>query len=217
MGSNSVAMGSIAYATGTSSMALGSAPEATGTYAVSIGRACGASGTGDGAFAIGFFNSATGDRVGSNTTASGVLSTSLGHSSRAIGNYSTALGEDTYAPYYAHTDSHGHSQCYAPVNANGTTFVNTDLLFILGNGTALNFENNVLVILKNGQTAINTTDTGGYVAPRAAFDVNSTSAMIVPVGNTVQRPNTPVPGMIRFNTTLGKFEGYDGAAWVTLH
>jgi hypothetical protein len=32
-------------------------------------------------------------------------------------------------------------------------------------------------------------------------------------GTTVQRPASPVLGMIRFNTTINSFEGYDGTTW----
>lgn len=38
----------------------------------------------------------------------------------------------------------------------------------------------------------------------------------VPTGTTLQRPNTPATGMIRFNTTAGCFEGYTGTSWVNL-
>ena len=47
--------------------------------------------------------------------------------------------------------------------------------------------------------------------------INSTGAITVPVGNTAQRPSTPVQGMIRFNTDTKKFEGYDGTTWQDLN
>lgn len=37
-----------------------------------------------------------------------------------------------------------------------------------------------------------------------------------PTGTTLQRPETPATGMIRFNTTANCFEGYTGSAWVNL-
>lgn len=42
--------------------------------------------------------------------------------------------------------------------------------------------------------------------------VDSTGAVEMPVGSTAQRP-TPVTGMLRFNSTEGSFEGYDGSEW----
>lgn len=41
----------------------------------------------------------------------------------------------------------------------------------------------------------------------------STGAVILPVGTTAQRPTNSIPGMIRFNSELGEFEGYNGTAW----
>jgi hypothetical protein len=53
----------------------------------------------------------------------------------------------------------------------------------------------------------------------AKLVINSTDAMIVPKGTSAQRPGnagyTDVAGMIRFNTTNGDLEYYDGAAWKT--
>lgn len=40
-----------------------------------------------------------------------------------------------------------------------------------------------------------------------------TGSAITPTGTTAQRDSTPVAGYFRFNTTLGKFEGYTGSAW----
>lgn len=40
--------------------------------------------------------------------------------------------------------------------------------------------------------------------------------LIVPTGNTLQRPSDPQVGEIRFNTEIAKLEGYDGENWVNL-
>lgn len=45
---------------------------------------------------------------------------------------------------------------------------------------------------------------------------SSTGAIIIPVGTTGQRPASAVVGMMRFNTTLSTFEGYNGVSWVDL-
>jgi len=47
-------------------------------------------------------------------------------------------------------------------------------------------------------------------------NINSTQSIKVPVGTTGERPGTPVAGMIRFNTSLTRYEGYDGTNWVRL-
>lgn len=48
-----------------------------------------------------------------------------------------------------------------------------------------------------------------------AGDVNMTGTgyLDLPVGTTAQRPGSPSSGMIRFNTSLGQFEGHNGTAW----
>ena len=49
-----------------------------------------------------------------------------------------------------------------------------------------------------------------------SVDFNSVGAITVPNGATVQRPLTPDEGMLRFNSTDGRFEGYDGTNWAGL-
>ena len=77
---------------------------------------------------------------------------------------------------------------------------------------------NVDNIRLDGNT-ISTTDTNGNltIAPNGTGEVilNATSAITIPVGTTAQRP-TNSTGQIRFNTTDGRFEGYDGNAWAGL-
>jgi len=41
----------------------------------------------------------------------------------------------------------------------------------------------------------------------------STGAAVINVGTTSERPATPQTGMIRYNSTISKYEGYAGAAW----
>jgi hypothetical protein len=43
--------------------------------------------------------------------------------------------------------------------------------------------------------------------------------MKIQTGTTASRPASPVPGMIRFNTTTEKFEGYVNSitGWVDFH
>ena len=47
-------------------------------------------------------------------------------------------------------------------------------------------------------------------------DVNGTGAVVLPVGNTAQRP-TATAGQIRFNSQIGRFEGYNGTNWIQLN
>jgi hypothetical protein len=56
----------------------------------------------------------------------------------------------------------------------------------------------------------------GTTSPAATLDVTGIDAIIIPVGTTAQRPGTPETGMMRFNSTTTRFEGYNGSAWVPI-
>ena len=45
---------------------------------------------------------------------------------------------------------------------------------------------------------------------------SATGSVVLPNGTTAQEPATPLSGMIRFNTTTGSFEGYNGIYWGSL-
>lgn len=62
-------------------------------------------------------------------------------------------------------------------------------------------------------------DSDGIVSLRPRDDKNiemqSERALLVPAGTSSKRP-IPQPGLVRFNTTAGAFEGYNGLAWSSL-
>ena len=45
---------------------------------------------------------------------------------------------------------------------------------------------------------------------------SATSGLVLPAGNTAQRPSPAATGTIRWNTGLGRAEVYDGAGWEDL-
>lgn len=47
-------------------------------------------------------------------------------------------------------------------------------------------------------------------------DFTGTGYIDIPAGTTAQRPGSASSGMIRFNTTLGQYEGYNGTAWSSI-
>ena len=49
----------------------------------------------------------------------------------------------------------------------------------------------------------------------ALVSFNSTNSILIPVGNTSQRPGTPVTGMMRFNTSTDSLEFYDADSWTS--
>jgi hypothetical protein len=46
--------------------------------------------------------------------------------------------------------------------------------------------------------------------------LGGTASLTLPIGATGSRPAVPVNGMIRYNSTTARFEGYQNGAWVTL-
>ena len=53
-------------------------------------------------------------------------------------------------------------------------------------------------------------------APTAGPTFTGTDGIVIPSGTTAQRPVSPATGTMRFNTTDGRFEGYNGTAWVPI-
>lgn len=77
--------------------------------------------------------------------------------------------------------------------------------------------------IPRGDTGSNATVTAGTGIAVTDGQVSLTTALYTPtshtqlaVGTTAQRPGSPVAGMMRFNTTLTRFEGYDGTNWVMM-
>jgi len=62
-----------------------------------------------------------------------------------------------------------------------------------------------MATIVDGTAGVNIPSTG-YVGTAA------TGALIMPAGTTGQRP-TAVTGMVRYNSTLGSAEYYNGSAW----
>ncbi len=56
--------------------------------------------------------------------------------------------------------------------------------------------------------------TGGTMSGAIAF--SNTDYTYLPGGTTAQRPGSPAAGMIRYNTDLVAFEGYNGTAWAPI-
>lgn len=105
--------------------------------------------------------------------------------------------------------------------------INAKLISIASDGNVEIDAAGDVSITGNGVTNIHNdgADVSGYldVTGAANFDdyvsVNSTSYLKAPVGTTAQRdPSifTPTTGMIRYNSTTGKFEGYTGT-WRDFH
>jgi hypothetical protein len=56
-------------------------------------------------------------------------------------------------------------------------------------------------------------DAGYLTSTTGVTKTSSTGAGLLPSGTTAQRDGSPASGYLRFNSTEGEFEGYNGSAW----
>ena len=88
-------------------------------------------------------------------------------------------------------------------NAANSAYVNVSA--VGGIGTA-----NLGLALAASPTFTGTATFGGNIL------MSGTGTLDLPVGTTAERPGTPNNGLIRYNTTLTRYEGYSGSAWGSL-
>lgn len=79
----------------------------------------------------------------------------------------------------------------------------------------LDMNSNKIKNLATGTLAGDAVNWAQFTTPTFTGNVTVTSVGFVklPVGTTAERSGTPVDGMIRYNSTLGRYEGYSGSAW----
>lgn len=147
----SAAFGAGTTASGTESTAMGSSTRASGDTSTAMGLFTEASG--NQCTAMGDSSRARGSRstaMGSSTTADGATSTAMGSSTTASGTVSTAMGLQTTAQAYASL-ALGR---YNTLAGNLTSWVSTDPVLVVGNGTSTSSPSNALTLLKDGSMTI---------------------------------------------------------------
>lgn len=75
--------------------------------------------------------------------------------------------------------------------------------------------NTIIARGTNGDFTAGTANLAG-LSYTANIDTTSTGYLELPVGTTAQRPGSAATGMVRFNTSTGQFEGYNGSAWSSI-
>jgi hypothetical protein len=85
------------------------------------------------------------------------------------------------------------------LRANGTGFIILEEFNVNANVISSNSSSNVVLQPGSGKVV----------------SISSNQSLIIPVGNTGDRP-TAESGMIRFNSQMGRYEGYDGVNWIKL-
>jgi hypothetical protein len=77
----------------------------------------------------------------------------------------------------------------------------------IGTAGNLTFSNTTIsTSLANGNITLAATGT-------QLVTISGTLGLIIPAGNTAQRPSPAVQGTVRFNTDIGRLEVYDGSEW----
>jgi len=191
------------------------------TVSFRVGEAFGdewdASNVGDYSFATGVETKASGlvsTAMGTETVASGVASTAIGAVTTASGDNSTAMGDATIASGNSSmaaglfTTAKSFSEIalgtfntdYTPTSTSAWSA--TDRVFVVGNGQSSGALSDAMVILKNGNTTM--------PSVTGSFTPN--------VLTTTQRNAlTATAGMMIYNSTTNKHQGYDGTSWNDLY
>jgi len=183
------------------------------------------------------------DRVRVTTASTGTGTITLGSAVNAFQDFSV-IG-DGNTTYYTIVDSTAGSWevGIGTYTASGTTLSRDTILESSGGGTAVNFGAGIKDVfvtypaekavyfdasdavnidnLKFDANTISTTNANGnltFTPNGTGYGVFSgTQAVLLPKGNnTTERPGTPVSGMLRYNTTINEFEGYNGTAWASV-
>jgi hypothetical protein len=96
---------------------------------------------------------------------------------------------------------------YANSDAVTKLYVDTQIgnIGTLGNLTIAN--TTISTTLANGNITL--TSTGNQLV-----QISGTAGVVVPSGNTDQRPGSPITGTLRVNTALSQIEAWDGLAWI---
>lgn len=150
-GDYATALGFVTTA-GNYSTAMGKSTEATAAGSTSMGESTKAYGLNSTAMGIG--SNASGKSstaMGNYTFANGAFSTAMGGATTATGTSSTVMGSFNTARAYSSTTIGIYNDSVA--TSSPTAWINSDPLFIIGNGT-FSTRSNAMVILKNGNVAI---------------------------------------------------------------
>lgn len=98
--------------------------------------------------------------------------------------------------------------------SNGDTFVANGARYTYiaaKNAWIKSATQNIANLVGNSLTVTGNISGGNVTASSATF--SGTGAVKITAGTTAQRPASPATGMLRYNSDLTSFEGYNGAAW----
>lgn len=213
-GTDSYAIGRFASTGGIESYAFGRSSEAVGTDSYAFGRSAVAlasnayafgedsNSSGANSYAFGFNASASGNNsyaigessnaLGNNSTAIGTNSSAIGINSLSInggiasGTNSVALTENSISRSYFNTAVGRYNVGFF---GNTTSWVETDPLFEIGNGTDNANRSNAITVLKNGKVGIGDATPDGYLEVLANNSFTQPNINVVDEGSSGARIN----------------------------
>ena len=185
---SSTALGAFSTASNTNSVAMGFLTVSSGLASVALGIAANASG--ENSLSMGVWSTSSGNNsiaLGDNSSSSGSDAVAIGAYATASGTSSICLGNGLSSGSYSYSSGIGTtSQAYGSfvtgrynvVSGTTTSWVDTEPLFVIGNGTNSSTRANAVTVLKNGNFGIGTTAPGShrlYVASSATGAGGSTA------------------------------------------
>lgn len=185
-------------ATAAANTATTQATNASGSATAAAGSATTASTS-----ATSAINSAT-SAATSNTNAGASASSAANSASNAATSATSSAGSATTATTQATTATTQATNASASATAAATSATSASTSATSASTSATAASGSATAAAASAASI----DIATYVRRDSA-----TGAATVPAGTTAQRPGTVAVGQFRFNSTLGKFEGYNGAAW----
>jgi hypothetical protein len=192
-----------------SGASLTSIPNSATTAASANGASTIVARDSNGSFAanVGTFVSISGAVSGNGANLTNINASNI--SSGTIANARTTAATANGASTIVLRDSNGSFAGNVVTGVTGT---------FSGNVSALNISTANVTATGNvsaNNVTITTTLTGNNANLSGTVRMTSTGAVLVPAGTTAERP-TAATGLFRFNSSLTRFEGYNGASWGTL-
>ena len=157
------------------------------------------------------------DRVKETTTTTGTGAITLAGAANNFVTFSSVLSNSD-TTYYAIVDetNNDFEVGLGTFSSGGNSLTRTTILSSSNSGSVVDLQAGTKEVFVNYPADKSVfLDASGDANFAGAVNVNSTSAIKVPVGTTAQRP-TPAQGQIRYNTTTSGFEGYNGSAWASV-
>ncbi|MBI2234591.1 MAG: hypothetical protein HYU57_06355 [Micavibrio aeruginosavorus] len=225
IGAYSVATGNDTIANGNYSTAMGYGSNASGNYSTAMGDETIASGLYS--TAMGSFATASGDTstaMGIGTNASGAYSVAMGNTTVASGISSVAMGRRVTAGNGTGGSGFGDgSMALGLIDDAVVITASSKVTGIQSLGIFMGDQDGLVMSAANtmgvfgGKMVIDPAVPATQLTARGVIDAGAaTDAIVFPSGTTAQAPGTPVNGMIRYDTTLGKFRAYQAGAWVDM-